>query len=180
MVIVLERYGLTVWGKYEDIEIARTGTWGQIISAFGATIAFIIALTNLIFQRTQYLAGESRREQEEETSIYIWITVIEEKNEKGDHIGWQYDLTIQNSTKFPIVKWVVNFLNREDHFCSFQKKPLLPGENTFNLKFLDDVEPSKLPETELIFESKTTKIWKRKSTGVLETQKIVNLKCNHN
>lgn len=176
--IMLNFWGLTIFG--DVVDHTRFGTWGQMASAIGTTIAFLIGFWNLYYSRSQYNAGEKRRKEEEETSIYIWISIIEDKDEDDKHVGWQYDLNIQNATKFPVAKWLVKFSSYSEHLCNIQKKPLLPGENIFNLTFLDDKEPNLLPESEIIFESKTNKTWKRKSTGTLEEFTSDDLKCEHN
>lgn len=174
---MLNYWGLTIFG--DVVDHTRFGTWGQMASAIGTTIAFLIGFWNLYYARSQYLAGEKRRKEEEENSVYIWIGIIEEENEDGKHVGWQYDLYVQNATKFPIANWLVKFSGRTEHLCNFQKKPLLPGENVFNLTFLDDNEPNSIPNSEIIFESKTNKTWNRKSTGGLEEVASNDLKCEH-
>jgi hypothetical protein len=176
--IIANYWGLTIFGSVVDH--TKFGTWGQMVSAIGTTIAFLIGFWNLYYQRSQYNTAEKRRKEEEETSVYIWISIIEEKDEVGNHVGWQYDLNVQNATKFPISKWLVKFSSRTEHLCNFQKKPLIPGENVFNLTFFDDIEPNTLPESEIIFESKMKKTWNRKSTGSLEEVASGNLKCEHN
>ncbi len=174
---MLNYWGLTIFGH--TVDHTRFGTWGQMASAIGTTIAFLIGFWNLYYSRSQYIAGEKRRKEEEETSVYVWIGIIEDKNEQGNHVGWQYDLNVQNATKFPIAKWLVKFSSRPEHLCNFQKKPLIPGENIFNLPFLDDMEPNSIPELEIIFESKSNKTWNRKSTGVLEEVISSKIKCEH-
>lgn len=179
MVIVLERYGLTVWGKFEDLNISRTGTWGQMMSAFGTTFAFVVALTNLIFQRTQYLSGEKRREKEEETAVSVWLSFTEEVEDDGKHKVWLWDVNIQNSTKSQIYNWLIKFDNYPNHLCNVQEKPLSPDANLFNLEFLDDVEPSKAPKAEIIFKSKADNFWSKTSDGILKEVTVKEIQCEH-
>ena len=61
--IMLNCWGLTIIG--DVVDHVSFGTWGQMASAIGTTIAFLIGLWNLYYSRSQYNAGEKRRKEEE-------------------------------------------------------------------------------------------------------------------
>jgi len=176
--LMLDAWGLTLVG--DVVDHTKFGTWGQMVSAIGTTIAFLIGLANLITVRSNYKAGEDRRKEEEETSVFIWLSPIEDIDEKTEeHVGWQWVVNILNSTKSPIYNWKISFDREENHLCSLQKNPLLPKLNSFNLPFLDEVEPNNSPTATIIFESKSGIIWSRTVKGLLIKVTEQETVCNH-
>jgi hypothetical protein len=175
--IMLNLWGLSLFGS--AIDYTRFGTWSNAISGIGTTSALIVALASLYSQRSMYQAAEARRLLEEETSVFLWLNYQDMRDEKNKHVGWIWDLKIHNSTRAPIYHWKVNFYSHSNHLCNSLKRPLLPGENVFNLLFLDNLEPSKTPESTLIFEGRSDRIWTRSTSGNVVQVSTNELICAH-
>ena len=175
--VMLDFWGLTLFGSVVDY--TRFGTWSNAISGIGTTSALIVALASLYSQRSIYRASEARRLLEEETSLYLWLSFQEVRDEKNKFVARMWDVRIHNLTKAPIYHWKIHFTAHSEHLCNFVKHPLLPGENDFNLPFLDNLEPSETPESILSFEGRSGRIWARSTRGNLAQVSAPELKCEH-
>jgi hypothetical protein len=133
--MMLDKWGINPFDK--QIDYTRFGTWSNAISGIGTTLAVIVALAALYSQRAIHRSGENRRLLEEETAIFLWLNFKEVRNEKDVLINRLWDIKIQNSTAAPIFCWKVTFLPHVEHLCNYSKRPLLPGENLFNLPIFD-------------------------------------------
>ncbi|MCX6168653.1 MAG: hypothetical protein NTX65_04915 [Ignavibacteriales bacterium] len=177
-VLMLNLWGLSLFG--ETIDYTRFGTWSNALSGIGTTSALIVALTSLYLQRSIYRKAEARRFIDEETSIFLWLTFKEVRDDSGKLVCRLWDMIVQNSTVAPIYHWQISIDSYTTHICSFLKHPLLPGVNVFNLSFLDNLEPSKVPESILVFEGRSGRIWTRSTRGTIKEDTIKDLNCNHN
>src|ERR1035437_1990616 len=175
--MMLDKWGINPFDK--QIDYVRFGTWSQALSGIGTTSAVIVALASLYWQRTIRRSDENRRLLEEETAIFLWLNFKEIRNEKDVLINRFWDVKIQNSTVAPIYRWKVTFTPHAEHLCNYSKRPLLPGENLFNLRMSDNCEPEKLPEPVLIFEGRTGRFWSRTARGVREEVTAKELDCEH-
>jgi hypothetical protein len=175
--ILLDLWGLSLWGK--TVDYTRFGTWSQAVSGIVTTVALIVALTSLLSQRSIHNRNEDRRLIEEETSIFLWLTAKELRDNLNNLVGRLWDVRIQNSTDAPVYHWKVIFDSNVNHLCNELKRPILPGENAFNLPFFDNLEPNKTPESSLIFEGRSGRIWTRSTRGILKQTTIKELDCPH-
>ena len=175
LILSYEICGLTIFGTVGDIEFTKSGTWGQMVSAVGTTLAFFLAFANIVLQNKI----EGRRKKEVEVDVIIWLSYAEEVDGNGNHTRWLWDINIQNSTKAQIYNWLVKFESHNEHLCNIEKKSLSPEANTFNLPFLDSVEPNKSPKAEIVFQTKSNIFWSRATDGVSKKVSIEKLKCNH-
>lgn len=175
--IMVQKWGLTLFG--DDVDYNRFGNWSDAISGIATTTAIIVTLVGIWFQYYTSKSAEVLKALEEETAIYFWM----KSNENFDnvtYVGRTWDLIIQNSTKLPIYTWLVKFDSYQDHICNFQKRPLLPNENLFNLPFLDNVESSKTPIATLYFEGKSKRYWSRDVNGEPKQITFNEMNCSHN
>lgn len=175
--IMLNRWGIHLWDKAIDYQ--RFGNWSDAISGMATSGAVIVALATLYWQRATQLAAEAAREMGAETAVFHWLTAKEVRDESDQLIGRLWDLRVQNSTVAPVYHWKISFGSDLNHFCSTLKRPLLPGENVFNLPFLDNLEPSKAPEAVLIFQGRSGRFWSRSAGGVVQAASDVALRCAH-
>ena len=176
--VMLQKWGLSLFG--EDVDYSRFGNWSDAISGIATSVAIIVALVGIWIQYSVTKSAETAKRLEEETSIYFWLKSNDIVNDKDEFIGRTWDLIIQNLTKVPIYSWVVKFETYSDHLCNFQKRPLLPNENLFNLPFLDNLEPGKTPMATLYFEGNSERYWSRNIKGQPREIKINEMNCNHN
>jgi hypothetical protein len=175
--ITLERWGIQLWGK--GLDYSKFGNWSEAISGIGTTGAVFAALATLYWQRRTQALSESTKSIEAETAVFQWLTSKEVRDESNGLIGRVWDLRVQNSTSAPIYNWKVSFGNDPNHICSAVKRPLIPGENFFNLPFLDNTEQSKAPEPSLTFQSRSGRFWSRSARGFIESTSDESLKCGH-
>jgi len=176
-VVMLNLFGLHLSGTV--IDYSRFGTWSQAISGTATTSALVVALASLYSQRSIYRSAESRRVIEEETAVFHWLTFKEVRDDANNLIGRLWDIRIQNSTAAPIYCWKLSFSSDSGHLCNHVKRPLLPGENVFNVAALDHLDPSNAPEPVLIFAGRSAKIWTRSALGILVQCTQKELDCPH-
>ncbi|MGH9969761.1 MAG: hypothetical protein ACREBG_18480 [Pyrinomonadaceae bacterium] len=176
-VLTLNLWGLRPWGK--TIDYARFGTWSNAISGIGTTAAVIVALAAQYWQRTSQRATEAAQLLQEEVAVFQWLTSKEIRDANDKLVGRVWDVKIQNSTVAPIYKWKVVLGAGMDDVCNYLKRPLLPGENFFNVPSLDNTEPIKAPETTLIFEGHSGRVWTRTARGTIQQTDGKSLACTH-
>jgi len=175
--VMLQKWGLTLFG--DEVDYNRFGNWSDAVSGVATTTAIIVALVGIWIQHSATKASETTRALEEETAIYFWLKSHEVYEDKK-FVGRTWDLVIQNSTKLPVYSWSVKFDSYNEHLCNFQKRPLLPNENIFNLPFLDNVEPNKAPTATLYFEGKSNRCWSRDIKGQPNQITLTQMSCSHN
>jgi len=173
----LQRWGIDL--SRHPIDYARFGSWSEAITGVATSLAVFVALGTLYRDRLRDRRAEDDRETERETAVYHWLTSKELRDEEDNRIGRVWDLRVQNSTSAPIYRWRANFSINNTHLCNFSKRPLLPGENVLNLPFLDNLSPNEMPEVNLIFEGRSSRIWLRSPQGTLEQGSIHLLQCEH-
>jgi hypothetical protein len=176
-VITLARWGIHLWDK--AIDYNRFGTWSDAASGIGTSAALIVALAAFFWERSNRRSEEADRLREAETAIFQWITSKEVRDTDDNLLGRVWDIKIQNSTVSPIYRWKLTFGSRQEFLCNHLKRPLIPGENVFNLPFLDNLEPNKVPEPTLTFEGRSGRIWTRSSRGLLEEATTQGVAYNH-
>jgi hypothetical protein len=176
-VITLDLWGLSLWGN--AVDYIRFGTWSGAIASIGTTAAVIVAFTAWYWQRASQQSAEAKRLVEMETAVFQWLTSKEVRDDDDNLVRRLWDLRIQNSTIAPIYHWKISFFSESGHLCNYLKRPLLPGENVFNLPVLDNVEPSQAPEPTLSFEGSSGRIWIRTSRGLLEQTTVEKTGCVH-
>jgi hypothetical protein len=174
--IMLQKWGLTLLG--EEVDYNRFGNWSDAISGIGTTTAIIVALIGIWIQYSATKTAEITKAVEEETAVFFWLE-SHEVFENNKFVGRTWELLIQNSTKLPIYSWAVIFESYNEHLCNFQKRPLLPNENIFNLPFLDNIEPSKTPLAFLHFEGKSKRCWSRDIKGEPKEISKTEMNCGH-
>jgi hypothetical protein len=160
------------------LDYARFGNWSEAISGLGTSAAVIVALAVFYRDRAKERDATAKREAEAETAVFQWLTSKEVRDEDDKLIGRLWDLTVHNSTDVPIYRWSVQ-LGDASHVCNYLKRPLLPGENIFNLPFLDNVDPGAVPEPVLIFEGSSGRVWTRYPRGTVEPVGGQRLGCPH-
>jgi hypothetical protein len=175
--VLLNRWGIRLWEAPLDYQ--RFGTWGEAIAGLATTGAVIVALATLLWQRAAQRSSDLSRKLEAETAVFHWLTSKEVRDEENKLISRLWDIRIHNSTVAPIYQWKIDFSSVPDHLCSRIKRPLLPGENVFNLPFLDDMEPSNMPEPALAFQGISERYWVRSASGLLEIATAKRLECAH-
>ncbi len=175
--ILLNRWGVHLWST--PIDYTRFGTWSEAIAGLATTAAVIVALATLLWQQAAQRSSELTRKLEAETAVFQWLTSKEVRDESDNLIGRLWDVRIHNSTVAPIYQWKIHFETISEHLCSNTKRPLLPGDNVFNLPFLDGLEPSKMPEPTLTFRGSSERYWARSASGLLETVVSKRLQCSH-
>jgi hypothetical protein len=175
--ITLDLWGIHVSDK--ALDYAKFGNWGETFEGVGTTAAVIVALAALLRERAKQSAEDARREAEAETAVFQWLTSKEVRDESDKLIGRVWDLKIQNATLAPIYQWRVGFGEHPKHMCSHVKRPLLPGENVFNVQFLDDSDPSAAPEATLWFKGRSGRLWRRSALGMVEQCLPSDLDCEH-
>lgn len=176
-ITLLNIWGLGLFGT--AIDYGRFGNWSDAISGIGTLSAVIIALAGLHRERSVQRAAEERRSIEMETAVFQWLTSKEVRDDSDKPIGRLWDIRIQNSTAAPIYHWNIILSSPLDHLCNYQKRPLLPGENVFNLPSLDNLEPSKAPEPTLSFQGISGRTWTRSARGLLQQNQSHLLDCVH-
>lgn len=175
--IMLNLWGLRVGGPV--IDYTRFGTWSNALSGIGTSVAVVVALTAQFWQRKTRREDDKAKLLEAEVAVFQWLNLKEVRNANGHLEGRIWDIKVQNSTDAPIYHWQITFGSKDDHICSPLKRPLMPGENYFNLLFLDNVEPSNTPEPTLIFEDRSERVWIRSARGVLIEVTKEQLRCEH-
>jgi hypothetical protein len=176
-VVTLDMWGLRLWGY--EIDYTKFGNWGDAISGIGTTIAVVVALAGLYWERRSHRTVEIEKQRDAETAVFQWLTSKEVRDAKGSLAVRLWDLRIQNSTVAPIYQWTVTIAPYPDHLCGYTKRPLIPGENIFNLPFLDGVEPNVALEPALSFRSRSGTIWTRLARGTIEAVPEHALACAH-
>lgn len=176
-VITLQRWGVDL--SRSPIHYERFGSWSEAITGVATMLAVFVALGTIYRDRLRERRAQEGRETELETSVYQWLTSKEIRGESSELIGRLWDLRIHNSTPSPIYRWRANFSSDNNHLCNYSKRPILPGDNILNAPFLDNLTPNVMPEVELIFEGKSSRIWLRSATGTLEEASIHVLECEH-
>ena len=175
--VMLNRWGVHLWDK--AIDYTHFGNWSDAISGLATTGAVIVALATLFWQRATQRAEEATRQVEAETAVFQWLTSKEVRDESDHFVGRIWDIKVQNSTVAPIYHWKIVFSNGTDHLCTALKRPLLPGENVFNVPILDNLEASRIPEPILIFQGRSGRFWARSAEGVVKTATQTDLQCAH-
>jgi hypothetical protein len=172
---------LQLWGIMpgEKIDYARFGTWSEAVAGIATSAAVIVALAGLYWERTTSQITDAVRERIAQTAVFHWLTFKDIKDAGNRLEGRIWDLRVQNSTNAPIYHWNVTFEHYEHHLCGRSKRPLLPGENVFNIPFLDNVNPADAPEPLLIFRSQAGTVWLRSGQGQLEEATANWLECSH-
>jgi hypothetical protein len=174
--VTLDRWNIHPWK--EPLDYSRFGNWGEAIAGIGTTAAVMVALVALFRDRANQRATEAKRRIEAETAVFQWLTSKEIRDDTDRPIGRIWDIKIQNSTAAPIYHWQISFESVE-HCCNYLKRPLLPGENVFNIPTLDNTEPAKAPEPLLIFEGRSGEIWIRSARGKVNNGTERKLSCSH-
>ena len=173
--LMLNRWGILLWDK--KLDYTKFGNWSDAISGLATSAAVIVALASLYWQRRTQQAAEDAKAIEAETAVFQWLTSKEVRDESDNLIGRVWDVKVQNTTAAPIYHWKLNFDLGSDHLCSAIKRPLIPGENFFNLPFLDNLEPTKAPEPTLIFQGHSGRFWSRSARGVVQPASDQELRC---
>jgi hypothetical protein len=173
--VMLNSWGIHLWDK--SIDYSKFGNWSDAVTGLATTGAIIVALATLLWQRRSQQIAEAAKEIEAETAVFQWITSKEVRDESDQLVGRLWDARVQNSTVAPVYHWKLSFESDHNHLCSQLKRPLLPGENVFNLYFLDNVEPSKAPEPVLIFQGRSGRFWTRSANGILQLASHDDLRC---
>lgn len=166
VLLTLNLWGLRLFGTVVDYQ--RFGTWSAALSGLGSMIAVVIALSSFAWQR-----AKSRREvrdsiHREQTSIYVWLASQRLVNDSGHFIGRNWDVVIRNGTQAPVYRWRVRFSGASAAVSHLDKRPLLPGDNVFNVAALDNLEVAQIGEPVLDFLAQDGLVWRRTGTGSLE------------
>lgn len=177
LLLTLNLAGIPLNGS--KINYSHFGNWSEAVAGVATTTAVVVALAGLYWQRLSEQLAETKRLEGAEVAVFQWITSKEVHDDTGRMLGRVWDLRIHNSTDAPIYSWLVTFNGRSEHICSTSKKPLLPGDNVFNLRFLDNVEPNSAPEPKMLFEGRSGNIWVRSARGVVVGAEKCDLICSH-
>lgn len=170
-------WGVTFWRG--PIDYAVFGNWSEALSGLATTAAVTVALTSLLHERSIRRLAEHNQTLEREAAVYIWLSFTEIVDQAGKRVGRLWDLKIQNLMTAPIYRWSAIFSDGQPHLCGFSARPLLPGENVFNLPRLDNSMPNAVPTAELIFESQSGSVLRRSDKGALGEAAIRSLVCEH-
>jgi hypothetical protein len=177
LVSTLYFWGIVFWKG--PIDYTHFGNWGDAISGVATTAAVIVALVSLFRERAIRLATQRERAIEAEASVYLWLTSHEVRDQHDVKIGREWNLKVHNSTAAPIFRWLVTLDASHPHICSFNKGPLLPGENLLNIRSMDNVAPNQIPDASLMFEGRSGRSWQRTAKGVLREETTKALICEH-
>lgn len=177
LIVSLQVWGIALWEG--SIDPQRFGNWGEVISGFGTTAAMTVAVISLLNERA--LRRKTDRDEiiQAEAAVYVWLTFADLVDDNGKLLRRMWTLRIQNITSAPIYHWQAIFKSEHEHMCGFNTRPILPGENVFNLLVLDNFAPSAVPKVDLIFVARSGEVWRRTGDGKLTSETPRAIVCEH-
>lgn len=162
IVLSMHIWGIRLFAK--SIDYQRFGNWSEVISGVGTMAAVLVALFALVRERIMQTAAEKKTQLLAETAIYLWLVPKQVLADGNRFMIW--DLIIQNGTPAPIYDWQVAFGSAKENDLS-RRRPLLPGQNIFNLPQYDNHPESEVPEPTIEFRSASDQTWVRTVRGNL-------------
>lgn len=177
LLVLLDLWGLSLFGSAVDYN--RFGNWSDAVSGIGTLSAVVLAVVSILVDRLRHREELQRELDSSESSVFLWLSSVVEVDDNDRPVGRSWVLKIQNTTTSPVYEWRVTFEGRQDHLCAAATRPVLPGENIFNLEFLDDIEPKAIPRPALVFKGRFGNVWRRTELGDVSKSEQSGLECAH-
>ncbi len=157
-VVSMQFWGLWLFGS--RVDYAAAGTWAEMLSGVGTTLAVGLALSGLWLERRKHARELARAREREMTDVHAWLSPM------GAPGPLEWIVTFENRTTVPIYLWRLEVLGCRIHVCSAVLGAIRPGHTSLHAEELRGTKYQEAPATRLHFGTGDGRWWSRGDDGV--------------